>query len=113
MNAVNPGVTDTEMTKDVIGRFRDAGLFWQQPEAVGKIIVGLEADSSIRGKSYYIEGGDGWEFEDTFYSYQPQWLGEEATRRMRVNAEAVQKVSQTQGMLDNCKMLIYLYRAPS
>jgi len=39
----------------------------------------------------YIEGGDGWEFEEGFYREQPAWLGEEATRRMRVNAEAVMR----------------------
>ena len=33
-----------------------------------------------------------FEFEDSLYAAQPQWLGKEATRRMRVNTEAVQKV---------------------
>lgn len=60
VNAVCPGVTDSEMTKNIIGSFRDAGLFWQPPEAVGKIIVGIEADANIVGKAYYVEGGDGW-----------------------------------------------------
>ena len=32
--------------------------------------------------------------EDSFYASQPQWLSEEGCRRMRVNAEAVQKVSK-------------------
>ena len=50
-------------------------------------------DWLIRDYDRYIEGGDGWEFEDSFYAEQPRWLGEEATRRMRVNSEAVQKVS--------------------
>jgi hypothetical protein len=40
------------------------------------VIVGIEADSSIFGKAYYIEGGDAWQFEDSFIEYQPQWLGE-------------------------------------
>lgn len=108
------------MTSNVISAFRDAGLYWQPPAAVGKVIAGIQSDSSIKGKAYYIEGGDAWEFEDTFYNFQPQWLGmspadpyyipldsaasraymytdgpagEESTRRMRVNADAVQKVS--------------------
>lgn len=80
------------MTKHIIGAFKDQGLYWQPPEAVGDIIVALQADSSINGKAYYIEGGDGWEYEDSFYETQPQWLSEEGCRRMRVNAEAVQKV---------------------
>ena len=57
-----------------------------------QIILGIQSDTSLVGKAYYIEGGDGWEFEDSFYNTQPQWLGEESTRRMRMNAEAVQKV---------------------
>ena len=83
------------MTAAVIGAFKDAGLFWQPPEAVAKTIVGLQADGEIRGKAYYIEGGDSWEIEDSLYETQPQWLSEEGTRRMRVNAEAVQKVGRS------------------
>lgn len=81
------------MTKNIIGAFKEAELFWQPPEAVGDIIVGIQADPSIVGKAYYIEGGDGWEFEEKFYQSQPQWLSEEGCRRMRVNAEAVNRVS--------------------
>lgn len=93
VNAICPGVTDTPLAAAVIQPFRDAGLFTQSAESVAKIIVGLEATQSIHGKAYYIEGGDAWEFEDSLYAAQPQWLGEEATRRMRANADAVNKVS--------------------
>lgn len=92
VNAVCPGVTDTPMTSGIIAAFKDAGLYWQPPEAVANTIVGIQSDSSIRGKAYYIEGGDSWEIEDSLYEYQPKWLSEEGTRRMRVNSEAVQKV---------------------
>ncbi|EME79036.1 uncharacterized protein MYCFIDRAFT_34789, partial [Pseudocercospora fijiensis CIRAD86] len=91
VNAVCPGLTDTAMTTGIIAAFRDNGLYWQSAESVAKIIVGIMSES-MNGKAYYIEGGDGWEFEDSFYAMQPQWLGEEPTRRMRVNAEAVNKV---------------------
>lgn len=87
------------MTKHIIGGFKDANLYWQPAEAVGKIIVGIESDPSIVGKAYYIEGGDGWEFEDSFYDTQPQWLSEEGCRRMRVNAEAVQKVKLSMSIM--------------
>ena len=93
MNAVCPGVTDTPMAAAVIPAFRDNGLFWQSPESVATIIVGFLATTDMHGKAVYVEGGDGWEFEDSFYAAQPQWLGEEPTRRMRANAEAVNKVS--------------------
>ena len=77
---------------------------------MAKIIVGLEADSSIIGKAYYIEGGmyyndvldicrrclrapgDAWQFEDAFRETQRQWLSEEGCRRMNVNLEAVKNV---------------------
>jgi NAD(P)-dependent dehydrogenase (short-subunit alcohol dehydrogenase family) len=92
VNAVCPGVTDTPMTAAIIQPFKDAGLFWQPAEAVAKVILGIMSSKEMNGKAFYVEGGDGFEFEDSLYAAQPQWLGEEATRRMRVNTEAVQKV---------------------
>ncbi|KAF2161863.1 hypothetical protein M409DRAFT_27592 [Zasmidium cellare ATCC 36951] len=91
VNAVCPGVTDTPLADAVIGAFKDNNLYWQTAESVAKIVVGLLATEEIHGKAYYIEGGDAWEVEDGIYKEQPRWLGEEATRRMRINAEAVQK----------------------
>jgi len=93
VNAVCPGVTDTPMTAAIIQPFKDAGLFWQPPRAVAEVILGILSSKEMIGKAFYVEGGDGFEFEDSLYAAQPQWLGEEATRRMRVNTEAVQKVS--------------------
>lgn len=93
VNATCPGVTASPMTVGIYEKFRDAGLYWQPPESVARIVVGLLCAEDMYGKAVYIEGGDGWEIEDTIYQAQPQWLGEEGTRRMRVNSEAVQKVS--------------------
>lgn len=111
VNAVCPGVTDTPMVAPVIGAFKDNNLYWQTPDSVARFIVALEATPNMNGKAIYIEGGDGWEFEDSFYAMQPQWLGEEATRRMRVNAEAVNRV----GNLEICvgSILRSIPRAPS
>ena len=75
VNAVCPLVTDTPMSGSGISAFRDAGLFWQPPSAVAKVIVGIQSDRSIIGKAFYIEGDGAWEFEDSFYNTQPQWLG--------------------------------------
>lgn len=93
VNCVCPGVTDTPMTAGIAEKFKNAGLYCQSPESVGQMILGIQCAERMNGKAVYIEGGDGWEFEDSFYREQPRWLGEEPTRRMRVNAEAVQKVS--------------------
>lgn len=81
------------MTAAIIDAFRDNALFWQSPESVAKVILGLMTNEEVNGKAVYVEGGDGFEFEDSLYATQPQWLGEEATKRLRANAEAVQKVS--------------------
>lgn len=93
VNAVCPGVTDTPMSAHVIQPFKDAGLFWQPPEVVAETILGILISDGMKEKAFYVEGGDAFEFEDSFYSAQPQWLGEEPTRRMRANTEAVNKVS--------------------
>ncbi|KAI5366358.1 Putative short-chain dehydrogenase/reductase SDR, NAD(P)-binding domain superfamily [Septoria linicola] len=91
VNAVCPGVTDTPMTAAIIDAFRDNGLFWQSPESVAKIVLGLMTNEEMNGKAVYVEGGAGFEFEDGLYAAQPHWLGQEATRRLRANTEAVQK----------------------
>lgn len=81
------------MTAHIIQAFKDANLFWQPPEAVAEVILGILSSENMYGKAFYVEGGDGYEFEDSFIAAQPQWLGEEPSRRMRINSEAVQKVS--------------------
>ncbi|KAL1590933.1 hypothetical protein WHR41_00411 [Cladosporium halotolerans] len=91
VNAVCPGVTETPMTAAIIQPFKDAGLFWQPPEAVADVILGILTSQDMNGKAFYVEGGDGYEFEDSLYTTQPQWLGEEPTRRLRANTEAVRK----------------------
>ncbi|KAK5678124.1 hypothetical protein LTS10_009293 [Elasticomyces elasticus] len=91
INAVNPGVTDTPMAAGIAQKFRDEGLYVQSPESVANIILALITKEDLVGKAVYVEGGDGWEFEDSSYREQPRWLGEEPTRRMRVNAEAVNR----------------------
>lgn len=92
VNAVCPGVTDTQMTTHIIQAFKNANLFWQPADAVAEVILGILISDQMNGKAFYVEGGDGYEFEDSLYATQPQWLGEEATKRLRTNSEAVQKV---------------------
>lgn len=91
INAVNPGVTDTPMAAGVARTFRENGLYVQSAESVAKIIIGLITAREMVGKAVYVEGSDAWEFEDGLYREQPRWLGEEPTRRLKLNAEAVNK----------------------
>lgn len=89
VNAVCPGVTDTPMTASIIQPFKEAGLFWQPAEAVAEVILGIMASKGMNGKAFYVEGGDGFEFEDSLYTTQPHWLGQEATRRLRSNTSTL------------------------
>jgi len=91
VNAVCPGVTDTPMSAHIMQPFKDAGLFWQPAGAVAEVIAGILTSTGMNGKAFYVEGGDAFEFEDGLYEAQPRWLGEEATRRLRANTEAVER----------------------
>jgi NAD(P)-dependent dehydrogenase (short-subunit alcohol dehydrogenase family) len=91
VNAVCPGVTDTPMSAHIMQPFKDAGLFWQSAGAVAEVIAGILTERGVNGKAFYVEGGDAFEFEDGLYESQPLWLGEEATRRLRGNTEAVER----------------------
>jgi hypothetical protein len=82
-------MTESPMTAGIVSAFKKDNLFWQSPGPVASIVVGLIADTKVCGKAVYVEGGDGWEFEDSFEAAKPQWLGEEPTRRMRANDEVV------------------------
>jgi NAD(P)-dependent dehydrogenase (short-subunit alcohol dehydrogenase family) len=91
VNAVCPGVTDTPMSAHIMQPFKDAGCFWQRADAVAEVIAGILTSTGMNGKSFYVEGGDAFEFEEGLYEAQPLWLGEEATRRLRANTEAVER----------------------
>ena len=93
VNTVNPGVTETPMTEGIVRVFKGEGFFWQRADDVARVVLGVMVRADWNGKGVYVEGGRGWEFEESFYREQPRWLGEEPTRRMRANTEAVNKVS--------------------
>lgn len=92
INTVNPGVTETPMTAHLVHVFKKPGFYCQPADDVARMVLGLQVRPDLNGKGIYVEGGSGWEFEESFYQEQPAWLGEEPTRRMRANAEAVNKV---------------------
>lgn len=94
VNTVNPGVTESPMTAHIVHAFQQPGFYCQPPDDVARMVLALQVRTDLNGKGIYVEGGSGWEFEDGFYREQPAWLGQEPTRRMRANAEAVNKVSR-------------------
>lgn len=105
VNAVCPGMTESEMTKVIVPVYKAQGLFWQPASSVAELIVGLMAagkdksgegegetsEEDITGKAIYIEGGKSWEFDQSFWDTMPQWLSEEGSRMVKTNMEAVRK----------------------
>jgi hypothetical protein len=88
VNCICPGMTESAMTTNIIGRFREKGLHTQTGDDVAKFVVGLEVETEMNGKAVYVEGGRGWEFEGG-YGGMEGWLGEEPTRFLRENKKFV------------------------
>lgn len=89
VNSVCPGMTESAMTTNTIGRFREKGLHTQTSDDVAKFVVGLGVEKEMNGKAVYVEGGRGWEFEDEYMGGMEGWLGEEPTRFLRENKKFV------------------------
>lgn len=79
-NAICPWATITAVFEGVSDVWEKSGLPSNRPEDVAKIVVGVLADPSQRGGSYYIEGGRAWNIEAGLLHTRPQWLGERQTR---------------------------------
>ncbi|KIW02847.1 hypothetical protein, variant [Verruconis gallopava] len=85
INVLNPGVTDTNMANVVANAFRKAGLqdAVNMPEDLAVTILGFLTEADMWGKSVYVEGGKGWEWEQGYWDSMPSWLGEAPTQRLR------------------------------
>jgi NAD(P)-dependent dehydrogenase (short-subunit alcohol dehydrogenase family) len=101
INVLCPGVVDTNMAHVVAKAFRSAGLedAVNVPENLAVTILGFLTETSMWGKSVYVEGGKGWEFEDGYWDTMPQWLGEGPTQRLRKGLELVASVSVAVALL--------------
>ncbi|KAF2103350.1 NAD(P)-binding protein [Rhizodiscina lignyota] len=82
INAVCPGVTDTDMTAAIINDFRKSGQAINSADDVAKVVVGLLTKDDWNGKAVYVEDSNGWEIEDGIVRTMPDWLGKEPTERM-------------------------------
>lgn len=65
VNCVCPGMTESSMTASIISAFKKMG-YVQTSDDVAKIILGIQTIPGLNGKSVYIEGGKGSEFEGSF-----------------------------------------------
>ena len=107
VNAVCPGMTESEMTKAIVPAYKDGGLFWQPASDVAELIGSLMATRKdgtaepgtgdygdiVTGKAIYIESGKCWEYDQAFWDTMPQWLSEEGSMMVKKNMEAVRKGS--------------------
>ena len=92
INVVNPGVTDTNMASKVTTVFRNAGFPVNLPEDIAVTILGFLTETELWGKSVYVDGGEGWEWETGYWDTMPTWLGEEPVWRLKEGMKLVAKV---------------------
>ncbi|KAI1609889.1 putative 3-hydroxyacyl-CoA dehydrogenase [Exophiala viscosa] len=83
INVINPGVVDTNMASTLATTFRKAGLPINTPEDVAAITLRLMTETDMWGKSVYIDGGSGWEWETGYHDTMSTWLGEEPVQRLK------------------------------
>ena len=84
-------MTESLLTTSVVESFREHG-HTQTADDCARFYLGVANNPSMNGKSIYVEGGKGWEFEDGLWKTMPSWLGEEPTRMLRDNMKAMGKV---------------------
>jgi len=82
-------MTDTQMTTNIIGAFRETKQAINTSDDIAKTILGIETTDGMNGKAVYVEGAQGWEIEDGLWRTMPDWLGEEPTRRLREGSKLV------------------------
>lgn len=83
INCVNPGMTDTQMTRSIVQSFRTANQPVNTADDVAETILGEMTTEGFYGKAVYVEGGKGWEIEEGLDRTMPQWVGEEPARRIK------------------------------
>ena len=91
VNCVCPGMTESRMTTSIVGAFKEMG-YAQTSDDVAKIILGIETTPDMNGKSVYVEGGEGSEFEDSLYELMPVWLGQKHADMLRKNWKLISEV---------------------
>ncbi|KAI9695550.1 MAG: hypothetical protein M1820_008563 [Bogoriella megaspora] len=75
INAVCPGMTDTNMTKAVLPTLRAANINVQSAANVADFALTLTSNRSLEGKAVLIVGGRAWDIEDGIERTIDQWLG--------------------------------------
>ena len=92
VSSVLPWMTDTIMTSGFSGAWKAAGLPVNTATHVAEVALTVASDSSINGKSFYVEGGRAWEIEENIDRLEPLWLGEGPSRRLAQGQEFLGQV---------------------
>ena len=97
VNAVNPWMTLTAMTRGIENDWKAAGLPVNTPRDVARVVVGLmkaggkkggdgeNGENKVNGRGVYVEGGRGWEVEGYLTGKEGigGWMGEKGEREWR------------------------------
>lgn len=82
VNTICPWMTITYITRGIKDVWLEAELPANTPLDVAKVTAGMICDTTLNGKSMYVEGGRSWEIEDNLDELEPQWLGEEPSKSL-------------------------------
>ncbi|KAI8936118.1 hypothetical protein NX059_007617 [Plenodomus lindquistii] len=83
VNCVCPWATDTPMLAGQTAPWTAQGHPMNSAGNVAKIVISLAIDEEMNGKSVFVEGDHGWEFEEKLREAEPQIFGPEVTDRLR------------------------------
>ena len=98
INTVCPNLTDASVINSVREEWVKAKLPLNAPLDVAKVLTGVIGDTSLNGKSMYVEGGRAWEFEDNLTRLEPHWLGEQPSQTLAQSKQVIQN-----GLSQNAK----------
>lgn len=87
INTVCPWMTQTDGIKKIEYQWKEANLPTNSPSQVAHISTAMLADTSLNGKSMFVEGGRAWEIEKNIDRLESQWLGESPSKALAAGQE--------------------------
>lgn len=87
INTICPWMTQTDGIKKIEYQWREANLPINSPSQVAHISTAMLADTSLNGKSMFVEGGRAWEIEQNVDRLESQWLGEAPSKALAAGQE--------------------------
>jgi NAD(P)-dependent dehydrogenase (short-subunit alcohol dehydrogenase family) len=91
VNCICPEMTELLMSPSVVDTIRQKEHA-QTADDCARFYLGVANNPSMDGKSIYVEGGKGWEFEDELPKLMTKSLGTESSGMLRENMKAMGQV---------------------